>query len=517
MKRVSTVERSHGWEPEFNSHEGSYSYEEAINLAGNGWYNRGLLAVLSMALLGMGIDIFGFSVIVTGCTCDFQLEHYQKNILLSMSFVGPILTSYLWGYLSDTHGRRASLLIGLWVSFLASTLSAFSANWIMLAVLKAFSTSFCSSAQSCTYTLLGESCNQRVRDFYMLLMTSVLMLFLLSYVVPGYYILNMNFSIDIGLMNFTPWRLLTIVMALPLGISAIGLQLCIESPKFFISVGRQDDAVNSLQAIYMKNGGIKNKYPVRNVYISQETSRKGEGKPLLQSLKDQTFPLFKPPLLRRTVQLFFLTSVIYSINNSLVMWMPSIVQAFAYGMDSAGAGSMSLCEIIISTQYHNTPVDSLTCTSSLEERTLFSGIFHGLLFSGITVCVSKFAAHKKALLIAFLAIPLVSSAAAVLNQDEYASLVLFVGMMMTNLCMGVLFSYYVELYPTSHRGMAACLGVMVARLSGLAGVNFIGSYVMTHCAATFYAFSAYLFCGIVVAYFLPAPVAKTDAECTNEA
>lgn len=93
----------------------------------------------------------------------------------------------------------------------------------------------------------------------------------------------------------------------------------------------------------------------------------------------------------------------------------------------------------------------LTCTSSLEERTLFSGIFHGLLFSGITVCVSKFAAHKKALLIAFLAIPLVSSAAAVLNQDEYASLVLFVGMMMTNLCMGVLFSYYVELYPTSHR------------------------------------------------------------------
>lgn len=42
--------------------------------------------------------------------------------------------------------------------------------------------------------------------------------------------------------------------------------------------------------------------------------------------------------------------------------------------------------------------------------------------------------------------------------------------------------------------MAACLGVMVARLSGLAGVNFIGSYVMTHCAATFYAFSAYLFC-----------------------
>lgn len=40
--------------------------------------------------------------------------------------------------------------------------------------------------------------------------------------------------------------------------------------------------------------------------------------------------------------------------------------------------------------------------------------------------------------------------------------------------------------------MAACLGVMVARLSGVAGVNFLGSFLMTDCTMTFYAFSAYL-------------------------
>lgn len=37
------------------------------------------------------------------------------------------------------------------------------------------------------------------------------------------------------------------------------------------------------------------------------------------------------------------------------------------------------------------------------------------------------------------------------------------------------------------RGMAACLGVMVARLSGVLGVNLLGSFVMTRCTLTFYA------------------------------
>lgn len=44
-----------------------------------------------MAALAMAIDMFGFSVIVTGATCDFQLDLSQTNILLSMPFVGKIL------------------------------------------------------------------------------------------------------------------------------------------------------------------------------------------------------------------------------------------------------------------------------------------------------------------------------------------------------------------------------------------------------------------------------------------
>ncbi|KAJ8725255.1 hypothetical protein PYW07_016213 [Mythimna separata] len=491
-----------------NSEEKIYEYEEAIYLTGNGWYNRGLLTTLSIGLLGMGIDIFGFSVIVTGCTCDFQLELWQKSTMLSMPFVGPIVMSIPWGYISDTKGRRKTLLIALWGSFLSSFISAFSSNWIMLAVLKVFSSCFSSAIQSGAYALLGESCSTKVRGFYMLIMTSVLMLFLLSYVVPGFFILQLNFVYDLVFIEFTPWRLLTLVMAAPLGISAALLHFFYESPKFLVNAGRNREALEYLGKIWVRNGGDEDEYPVRKVILKEEakvTIVNDDKANLLISIWRQTIPLFQAPLLWRTLQLFFLTSVIYTINNSFVMWMPYIVETFTAGVSTESL-SGNLCSIIMRISNHTATStnEEIICSSSIHTRTLLSGVTHGLVFAGITLAVSKLASRKKALMILFLLIPLLSCLGAVFNQNSIASLLLYVGLMMTNLCMGVLFAYYVELFPTSYRGMAACLGVMVARISGLSGVNFLGMYLMTNCEITFYALSAYLLSGIAVAsYFLP--------------
>lgn len=49
--------------------------------------------------------------------------------------------SYFWGYLSDTQGRRRTLLVGLWGGFAAAVTGAFATHWYMLAVLKIIGTS----------------------------------------------------------------------------------------------------------------------------------------------------------------------------------------------------------------------------------------------------------------------------------------------------------------------------------------------------------------------------------------
>lgn len=49
---------------------------------------------------------------------------------------GPIISAYPWGYISDTRGRKKSLAIAMYVSFVMSTLCAFSPNWIMMGVFR---------------------------------------------------------------------------------------------------------------------------------------------------------------------------------------------------------------------------------------------------------------------------------------------------------------------------------------------------------------------------------------------
>ena len=66
---------------------------------------------------------------------------------------------------------------------------------------------------------------------------------------------------------YRPWRLLTLVMALPLGIGAIALWFYNESPKFLANVGRMDEALDVLRRINEINKGKADKYPVSLNYL----------------------------------------------------------------------------------------------------------------------------------------------------------------------------------------------------------------------------------------------------------
>lgn len=79
----------------------------------------------------------------------------------------------------------------------------------------------------------------------------------------AYFILNLDFSLDLGGgMEFTPWRLLAVALALPLGIGAIGIQFFYESPKFLVNAERHEEALDNLRKIWLRNNPKGDKYPV---------------------------------------------------------------------------------------------------------------------------------------------------------------------------------------------------------------------------------------------------------------
>ncbi|XP_063540121.1 synaptic vesicle glycoprotein 2C-like [Cydia strobilella] len=424
----------------------AYTYEEAITLAGNGIYTYGLLAVLSLTVLSMCSDMFGFSVVLAGSQCDLQLTPSQRSTLMSMPFLGPIIMSYPWGYFSDTQGRRKCLLLAMSFSFVTTVISSLSPNWIMLAVLKFLSTSFCSCAQSATYALLGDSSGLRVRGSHMLVMTSVLMLAPAYYFTVGYFLLNMEYSIDLGFISFVPWRLLVLTLALPMGISSLALHCFYDSPKFLANAGREDQAVELLRKIWKRNGG-KDHYPVKKLILNEDCAP-AQGEPLLRSLWQQTAPLFQTPLLWRTLLLYYITAVVYSVYTA--------------------------------------------CSSKLEYLTTIFGIGHSVSFALVNALMSRLA-RMKLMLMVILAAAVASEAGIIVVTNRVASFVLFLGITITVLTFGIVFSYFVELYPTSYRGMAACLRVVVARGSVLVAINLLSSYITTSCHQCFNSFTAYTF------------------------
>ncbi|XP_037296768.1 LOW QUALITY PROTEIN: synaptic vesicle 2-related protein [Manduca sexta] len=499
-KKDSVWTISHG-----NREEYACPYGDAINLAGNGWYSATLLATLSSTTFAMVLEMFGLSVVVSGATCDFDLGLAETSILLSMPFVGPIVMAFPWGYISDTYGRRRSLRIALWVSFAVSAISSFSPHWILLAVLKFISTSFCSCAQSAAYTMLGECTTENSRDAYILVMTSVLDFSLTLYVTFAYFIVNLDFVYHLGFITFTPWRLLNLVLSIPLGLGALGTYFYYESPKFLVNVGRSDEALDILKNIWRRNGG-RGKYPVSKVYLKEEGNLKSQDLSFLRSLWDQIIPLFKPPLLYRSLQLYFLTAVVFSINNSYYIWFPFLAEKFASGFSSTDGNSTveqvnGLCSIIVSE--HQAAVSGATCSSTVDLSLVWSSLAQGASFVVILLLITKIAYRKKLLMIIILSISGFSTLGAVVINDSITSFIMYFGLLFNELCTGFIFSYFVDLYPTSYRGTAACVGVMVARAGALGGVNILGAFLMSHCTATFYGTFALMLSTVAVSFLLP--------------
>ncbi|XP_050349588.1 synaptic vesicle 2-related protein-like isoform X2 [Nymphalis io] len=463
-----------------------------------------------MLIIAMGIDIYGLGIIVTVATCDLGLNFQQIGILSSMPFAGIIVMSYPWGYLSDTRGRKLVMMWSMTGGFVCAALSSLAPTWQVLAALRFASSALSSAAESATYALLGECCSSKSRTRYMLLMTSALMLTPTLYYVWAYLITKLNFTIYIMGIVYRPWRLLTLVMALPLGIGALLLWYFSESPKFLANVGRTDEAIAVLKRMYVINGGVAEKYPVEKIYLEEGSKEHVDGL-TLRSLWEQIAPLFKPPLLKRTLLLYYLTFVVYIANNSFAIILPTIFNVFFTSYASHGSSS-SFCELFSDTANNVTTTSAnatiiqqeLQCNDSISDNTIFAGCAHGLSFFVLNALISQCARKPKVLTITILVIAAVAAILIDLTGEAISGLLFFYIFLTTAMVFGVVSSYFVTLYPTSYRGMVACLGMMVARLSAFGGTNLVSALVGRACAATLHAAAALVLSGAVAAWFLPS-------------
>jgi MFS transporter, VNT family, synaptic vesicle glycoprotein 2 len=112
------------------------SLEEVIKKCGFGKFNY-ILIILAGGLMGVAfIELTSVNFILSVAQCDLNMTTSDKGLLSSIGYVGVILSSHLWGFLSDTKGRRKTLIASLLVAFVATLFSSFVNSFILLVFLR---------------------------------------------------------------------------------------------------------------------------------------------------------------------------------------------------------------------------------------------------------------------------------------------------------------------------------------------------------------------------------------------
>lgn len=110
------------------------SLEDALERTGFGMHNW-ILIVLSGAILGaVFMETVSINVILPVAQCELQMTNQHKGLLSAIGFIGVIVSSHLWGFLSDTRGRKKIIAASLFVSFALSIISSMiKSYWLMVA------------------------------------------------------------------------------------------------------------------------------------------------------------------------------------------------------------------------------------------------------------------------------------------------------------------------------------------------------------------------------------------------
>ncbi|KAJ8721340.1 hypothetical protein PYW07_002115 [Mythimna separata] len=484
--------------------------DQALAVAGLGWYNIKYSLVLALFLMAAIIEPVGYSFVLPAAMCDLDMTDGQRGFIASIPYIGIVTTSFPWGYLVDTRGRKIVVIYASLLAGLFGIASSFMPELISFATCK-FLTALCIACPAAVpYTFIGEILPVQSRDMILSIVNALQISGTALTSLFAWAILPLDFRIDFGLYMFRSWRLLSIINASFFLIAAGLLSFGPESPKYLVSQGKMDEALKVLQGIY---AGNKKKapedYPIKALDVPPHDDTKIG---FLTSLKVQSLPLIKPPYVKWFALNGFLLFGIFSVLNGLYLWVPDVLNRVL-----SGAGEdMTACDVIRA-RFDQNVEENTECIDTIETITFVISSVANISCALIAVAVSstvKFIGKKRLTIIVFFLIGTFCILINFITQDMVFA-VLMSSFPILALAVGPVNAYSVEFFPTHLRGMAVGLTMMIGRMGSIVGTNVAGLLLNAICEMTFYLFGGLLiFCGLL-AFLLPGTRRSPPIETTR--
>ncbi|XP_075976085.1 putative transporter svop-1 [Anticarsia gemmatalis] len=498
-----------------NTKPNRVAFEQALDMTGYSRFNLCMFILASSINISMAFEIFSISYLVPASVCELNTTNIQQGYLACVPLAGIIATSHVWGYLADTKGRRKILIVSTSMGYIASTLAAFSPNWIVLSLLKLVATACVAGAFATSLAFLGECTPVAKRSMLLILSSTVFLSGTAVMAVIAIPVLPLTFSYYIPVLDiyFNSWRLLDMIYALPIAVSAIGANFAYESPKYLVSVGRHEEALEALRGMYVLNTGKSgDSYQVHALVLDEDHRSVHKG--FFASIIAQSVPMLKPPLLKDTILLSCLCCLTYMGMNSFMIWMPYMVNVFMSSV-IAGNDHLTICEMIRNYQNATVVEEAKDCSLNNVAMVMVFGIIMilAVMNIGVTALV-KYMGRKNI----YIGLQLMAGISTIcINCGPYwiVNAILFTLAVSGVFNCGFLSTYTVDLFPTYVRAMAVCLTIMVGRGSAVFGINILKRLMDNHCEYVFYLFGGLSCLGGIIGFLLPSDAKVLEQKKLN--
>ncbi|CAG9824308.1 unnamed protein product [Phaedon cochleariae] len=498
-------------------------FETAISVAGFGKFNLFLALIATFTGLATVFELRSMSYILPAAECDLNLSLEEKGMLTAVSLGGMVATGFIWGYVADTMGRKKLIIIVCFLDSFFCMVAALSQALIPLMMAKFLGGMIISGVHACLTSYLTELHGARYRSIVQLFLGNIAGLgdLLLPIIAMTVLPSEINFKISDHLV-IKPWNIFLLICAVPSFVGAIGFMFLPESPRFLMSINKNDEALEVFRSIYRINtGNPKFTYPVK--FLSSEKELNSHRELAVDHLKLGISPtnaaeecwrqielMFHSKNLKNIVLIVIIQYLILMSSDSVELWLPQIFEKLYYYQETHG-GSASICSALDELQ-KGSNADKL-CEEGWNRKQFVYVYCMAAAFSTFAVfalsgAVVNFLGKRKLLMILGSGSALSTLVLALSEDIVLAVLLTSVIIAFGNIGCNAVIGMVADLFPTNLRAMAVSLVITFGRLGGAIGCFIFPLFLQYGCAGPL------IFIGIamIVWTLLMYPLPETDMK-----
>lgn len=491
-------------------------FERAIDLTGYGKFHYLLLAVCGFVSTSEEMDVISMSFILPSAQCDLNLNTHTKGWLNSIIFIGMMAGAYVWGSVADTMGRKKVLIAISFMNGLCIVASSFSQSYELFMLFRFLNGAALGGSGPVIWSYFAEFQPKVKRGSMLSFMAAFWTLGNLFVAGLAWIVIPADIGHKSEAFTYNSWRIFLLLCAVPSFIVAVLLFMLPESPKFLLTRGRSEEALEIFKHIYSINtGNDKSDYPVKHLIFDELVNQhitdpkkpmKSKYKNMLLDIIENSKQLFVSPILKFTLISITINFAFHIGYYGLMLWFPELFNRFDEFSRYHPGESATVCQVTEFVVQHGSQQDGGICNDKIE-----SAVFQESLITVASAIPSNIIAvlgmdrlGRKFFLVF-----------STLTSGICAASMYFVYNKTHNLIVSAVFSSVIscgnaaldclitEIFPTNLRATGVAISMVAARMGGIIGNIVIATLLDMYCPAPTFIVAALLIGGGLLCLFLP--------------